>query len=284
VPHTSADGPGKAYPAERSPVTAYKRLFGNLLSTSGVPVEQVLAENRSLLDFMQTDIDKTMRRLSGAERMKLEQYLESVRSMEAGLSKLGDVKDACSKAPAPDAKVHNLQVSRGPVMPDVIRAHIDVAFNALQCGLTRVAAISVFGGSAAHNIYETLGDTKGHHQQCHDRNDNMIAAIDTFIASQVAYMRQRLQAVPEGNGTMADNTLIMWLNTGGGWHHHGWENHAVVLLGSAGGYFRTGRFLLHPVGKHCISDLFVSVANAMGVPITTFGDPMYCKGPLPNLV
>jgi hypothetical protein len=125
--------------------------------------------------------------------------------------------------------------------------------------------------------------TVDHHRICHGSGtDAAIAKVDQHFCSLVAHLWQRLKSVPEGNGTMADNTLLVWINSGGGLHHGGHNNHAVVLLGG-GGSFRTGRYLSYPAMRHCISDVYVSIAHAMGVDIKTFGDPMHCKGPLPGL-
>lgn len=115
-------------------------------------------------------------------------------------------------------------------------------------------------------------------------------------------IRQRLGAVCEGDKTIADNTLIAMLNTGGQWHHGGptYAGQFGLLLGSCGGYFKTGRFIKYPKMERSTSDLFVSMANAMGVPISRFGQqetpdksvllgiPSYPigpvnKGPLPDL-
>ena len=92
-----------------------------------------------------------------------------------------------------------------------------------------------------------------------------------------------LRATPEGNGTMLDNSVVMFVNTCGGAHHRGQNNHAVLLIGGAGGALKTGRYLAYPDGKYCISDAYVSLANLLDVSITTFGDPSVCKGPLPGL-
>ena len=283
VPHVSSDGPGRAYPAERSPVRAYARLFGALLPTPGIPTEKLLEQNRSLLDLVQGDIQRTMGRLAGPERAKLDQYLESIRALELRLGRLGGAQAACSGFAAPAARLHKLQASRGAVQPEVIQAHVELASNALQCGLTRVAAISIHGNSYALNHYEFLGDTRGHHQSCHDDNKETLTKIDAFVASQVGALYGRLRAVPEGAGTVADSSLLLWVNTGGGTHHNGWNTHGAVLLGRAGGTLRTGRYLTYGPQEHSLGDLCVSVANAVGAPIQSFGDPTHCKGPLPGL-
>jgi hypothetical protein len=163
-----------------------------------------------------------------------------------------------------------------------MKAYGDVTFNAQQCGLTRVSIVFFSAGFEPHHLYKFLGDTIGHHKQCHDNNDAMIAKIDSYVVSQVADMWKRLKAAPEGNGSMADSSLLMLVNTGGGVHHGGAGSHAMVLVGSAGGAIKSGRYLSYAKGKHCIGDAYASIATAMGVPTEKFGDKSV--GPLPGLL
>jgi hypothetical protein len=97
----------------------------------------------------------------------------------------------------------------------------------------------------------------------------------------MARMADLLAKAPEGNGTMLDSSLLMMVNTGGGTHHRGFDKHPAVMLG---GPATGGRYLSYPEGKHCMSELYVSVANLLGAATDKFGDPKYCPGPLPGLV
>jgi hypothetical protein len=108
--------------------------------------------------------------------------------------------------------------------------------------------------------------------------------IATWWMSQISRMVEGLAATPEGNGTMLDNSIVMFVNTCGGSHHRGQNNHAVLMIGGAGGALKGGRYLTFPEGQRCLSDVYVSLANLMDVPITTFGEASVCKGPLPGLV
>jgi hypothetical protein len=86
----------------------------------------------------------------------------------------------------------------------------------------------------------------------------------------------------EPGGNMLENSLVAFINVGGGKHHYGHYTYSATTVGRLGGALRTGRYLHYPDKRHCISDLFVSWANGFGVPITTFGVAKYCKGPLPG--
>jgi hypothetical protein len=94
----------------------------------------------------------------------------------------------------------------------------------------------------------------------------------------------RLSAFRDGGGSLADQTLVMWVNCGGGLHHGGSDTHPVILVGNAGGALRAGRARLLPPKAHCVSDVYVAVAAAVGAPMKSFGVPEHCKGPLPGLL
>ena len=96
-------------------------------------------------------------------------------------------------------------------------------------------------------------------------------------------MLEKLKSFPEGDGTLLDNTVILWSNENSkGWEHNH-ENMPYVLAGRAGGALRTGRFLQFD-GSMPHQNLLVSLLNAMDVPATTFGRPQSCTGELPGLL
>ena len=105
--------------------------------------------------------------------------------------------------------------------------------------------------------------------------------INVWFAEQLAYLLAEMDKIPEGNGSMLDNSVVMWCNelAYGAAHDH--INVPFLLAGSCGGYFDTGRFVQYGGANH--NDLLVSLCNAMGLPDQTFGNPAYCNGPLPNL-
>jgi hypothetical protein len=100
--------------------------------------------------------------------------------------------------------------------------------------------------------------------------------IETYMFSLFAYLLQQLEAIPEGSGTMLDNTLVVWMKPIG-WRHR-FDEFLFMLAGSAGGQINTGRFLSFPEEPH--NNLLVNIMNLMGVAGDTYGDPAFCTGPL----
>jgi len=276
----SADGRGKVFPGEKNPIKAYQRIFGGD-AANGLSPEQRLARKQSILDHLRGDIGRLQSRLAGPEKERLDQYLEAVRGTERTLTRLVTLTSSCTRPPAPDA---SLSKTDGDVRTEMFAAHMALTTSALECGLTRVVALWMDGDFFESGHYAFLGEDGkiGAHSQWHgDPNKAKHHKLYGFHAGTVAAMRDRLSMVREGNGTLADSTLFMMMNQGGSQHHDGWNTHWMMLLGSLGGRLRTGR---HVDGaQRCVSDAFVSVANALGVNVATVGDPGACKGPLPGL-
>ena len=91
-----------------------------------------------------------------------------------------------------------------------------------------------------------------------------------------------MKKIPEGNGTMFDNTVVVWVNELAIGNKHTRADMPVVVAGSCGGYFKTGRYLKYN-GDTSHNQLLVSLCNAMDVTVNQFGDPAFANGPLPKL-
>ncbi len=106
--------------------------------------------------------------------------------------------------------------------------------------------------------------------------------IRTFQMDLIAGLATKLKAVPEGDGTMLDNTFVIWGNELGDAKYHRPENIPYVLAGGAGGHFETGRFV--KAGGQDHSRLLVSACHAMGLTdLESFGMAGLQTGPLQGL-
>lgn len=287
----SADGPNQRVPMESNPLTAYTRLFAAGLPIAGgdtAATAAYLARRRSLFDFLRADIARLDARLAAPERAKLGQYVDSVRAIEQRLSAQADPakQAACARPAAPRDPGSEMVVGGMRVVDEQAAASmVDIAVAALTCGLTRVVTLTWDGEKS----YPFLGHAQtGTHAMRHGGASGeppltswveMHERYFGYHARNVATIRARLGAVREGDGTVADSTLVTMMNSGGLWHHGGakFGNQYALLVGSAGGAFKTGRFIKYPKMERSLSDLFVSIANAMGVGITRFGDQTYNK-------
>lgn len=289
----SADGKNQPVPAYTNPFEAFTSIFG-ATQPGGEPQftpEQLLAQDQSLLSLIREDVERTRSRLAGPEKAKLDQYMSSLESLEKQIVSAAQGRLNCQDVPAPDLTgVDEGTYENARLDPAVIHAHVDLAASALACGLTRNTHNSILGMEGPHDGYRWLGNTVGHHNAHHDGKLDELLAIDKYTMSELARMADHLAAVPEGGGTMLDNSLIVYINTCGAKHHGGHDHHFVIMIGNAGGAVKTGRVLTQEDPtykgdgkKRCIADYFVSLAQAFGVDIASFGDPHHNQGPLSDL-
>jgi hypothetical protein len=104
------------------------------------------------------------------------------------------------------------------------------------------------------------------------------------VYEQHAYLLQRMSEVQEGGGTLLDHTLILSIHDFGDSASHNFRNLFTMLIGDAGGYLRTGRFLSFGTAGKAHNNVLVTVANALGVDVRTFGEAALCDGgPMPEL-
>lgn len=281
-PCTSSDGVRKPFPAIGRPLVAFETVFG---SASGqADADNVLARRKSLLDAMVKDVERVRAQLAGQERTKLDQLLESYRGLERQLSAKRQIL-AAIKTPAPPTDKQN---SLG-LQPASLQAHVDVAAHAVAFGFTRVVHLSVLGFDAHNAGWDALGFSGDAHENLahlsgYDKPRATAAyeAIIDFEAGLLARFYSVLSGFKANDQLLSDQTLAVWVNSGGGKHHEGHAHHAVVIVGDAQGRVRGGMHLERP--GHAVSEAFLPVASAMGVKSDTFGDPEHCKGPLPGLV
>jgi hypothetical protein len=289
----SADDARVPFPAIGRPALAFEKFFGNgggggtttgPSPAAGDSLTRTLGGSRSFLDFIAEDVRRMSSRVGGTERAKLDQYLESLRAVERSIDQRASAQINCKSVspPAIDAKKGALDET---IDPAVLDAHLDITVAAHQCGLTHVSHITTEGMEAPHARYTWLGQTKNHHDDHHASNFTVLEKIAQWNVGIVARLAERLSKVPEGNGTMLDNTLLMYVNCCGGVHHRGHDKHPLVFVAGKNVGMKGGRYLTYPEGKYCVSDAYVSVANLfLPTPIDKFGNPDPCKGALPGLI
>lgn len=280
----SADGPAKQFPAMREPFKAWNAVFGGAPMMTGQDPTQRLAREQSLLDFLTDDVNRMSARLAAPERAKMDQMLDAVRTTEQRLTGLARTLGACKKPAGPPGSIDDGigPVATSPIKPEIIAAHLDIALTALTCGLTHVVNLTVAAGMS----YTFLGEDGrvGQHLMWHDQGTPAKhLKYTSYHAGNLAAIRRRLAAVPDGGGTLADSTLLLVADEAGGKHHLGYNDQWVMLIGRAGGNLRMGRYVSYPKGERCVSDALVTAMNVLGIPGQTFGSPDACKGPLPGL-
>ena len=166
------------------------------------------------------------------------------------------------------------------------KLQMDLLAMSLACDLTRVASLQ-WTSTQTGKVFSWLGQSETHHSLSHSgltdvTRQNQLMAIGNWHAKQLAYLMDKLASFPEGDGTVLDNTLILWCTDIAQGQSHARRDMPYVLAGGAGGALKMGRYLKYAGDHH--NNLLVSILNAMGGPDTTFGNPAYCTGALPRLI
>jgi len=287
---------GQPLPVVNNPRTVFDTVYANV--TDGTPdpaADRRRAERRSVLDNVSGDLSTLQSRLPASDRARFEAHLEAVRGLEQRLSA---AVVECSK-PAQPAAYSNADLKTDALLPDLTELQLDMMTQALACDLTRVIGFS-WGREGSTGQCTWLGHNTGIHTLSHDNTDAGVALMSQYnrwVAEQLASLISKLKAVPEGDGTLFDNTLIMWVTPISQGYTHSQRNLPIVLAGGKNCYFRTGRYLKFgsysglqppyhdPHGGERMSKVLVSLCHAMGLTsVSQFGDPSLGSGALEELL
>jgi len=293
--HISYVSPGFTTPPDDDPVAVFDRVFGSTGTTTGGGSNDARNARRiSVLDNARAELEALEGQLGATEKAKLDLHLEGVREVETRIQMLGSTTATCTM-PSIDATGLDSSVLYAPErFPQILKAQIDIMVQAMACGMTRVGVIQgahhtsdlIMSRFANTEMFDPGFDMRSHQASHYGANHDLthreykaFAQQVKWWVSQYAYLLSQLAARPEDNGTMLDNSLVLLCSEIADGNTHLHDDMPFVLAGGGGGTIRTGRFM--DVGYRRHGELLVSIANAMGDAIGSFGDSGF--GPLPNL-
>jgi len=261
----SADSP---VPNEVYPSLAWDSLFENRGSL----------RNLSILDRVKDRASALTTKISSSDKTKLDEYLTSVREVERRIERTRSTKALADD----EAKTKNKPTwsmdrpANG--LPEDLREHAklmcDIIAIAFQTDKTRVATL-VLARDLSALYYPFLSVKEGHHSASHDNLSDGYERITRFHLSQLAYLAGKLDAMPEGDGTVLDNSCLMFLNNLWSGSKHDNSRLPLVLAGGLGGTLKTGRTLNYLKAgdeNRKLCSLYLSLMDRMGVELKQFGD------------
>ncbi|HEY2147099.1 MAG TPA: DUF1552 domain-containing protein [Pirellulales bacterium] len=231
----------------------------------------------SVLDDVKDDLKRVSSAVSPEDRRLLDEHATFVREMEQELKATKDVGHAVPEL-EPGAKHENDQI------PRVSKMQVDLLVNSFVNDFARIATLQMTNSVGGARM-RWIGVEEGHHELSHepDSNEkamNKLTKINHWWCEQLAYLAKRLAETPEpgGEGSLLDNTLVLWTNELGKGSSHTLDNIPFVLVGG-GMDFTMGRSLkLHKVPHN---RLLMALAHGFGHHIESFGNAAFCKdGPL----
>jgi Protein of unknown function (DUF1552) len=256
-----------------NPRDVFNSLFDAQQGPGGNDAAVKLARRKRLADAVLDDYKKLNARLGASDKQLLEGHVTGLTSLRERLDQ-EPVQPTCTRPTFKDS---------GDFRESAI-AQMDNVVAAFSCDLARVATFQ-WATSQGGTRFPWLGVDTDHHGLSHDNSaeaHDKMANIYQWYAGQLALLVDKLKAVKEGNGTLADNTVVVWLSEQSDGFNHIGNDIPVVLAGSLGGHFRMGRYVTFP-GTVSLNDLHVSLLQAFGIQSNTFGDQAVCKGALSGL-
>jgi hypothetical protein len=266
--YLSWQSPDSPVPNEVYPSIAWDNLFENRGSL----------RSKSVLDAVMEDASALSVKISSSDKAKLDEYLTSVREVEKRVSRMRDSKEKADDL-ARRRNRHVFTMDRpANGLPEDLREHArlmcDIIAIAFQTDKTRVATLLLARDLGAL-YYPFLGVTQGHHAASHNNASDGYERISRFHLSQLAYLAAKLDSMPEGDGTVLDNSCLMWLSNMWIGRKHDNTRLPLVLAGGLGGTLETGRTLNYLEAgdeNRKMSSLFLSIMDRMDVKLDRFGD------------
>ena len=300
---TSAWGNGSPIAIQCRPELAYQSLFGNIGATGN----DFLAR-KNLLDSISQDIRWLQSQIAGPEKELVEHHfgaLEALSKRDGQMAQLQEAGTLRRKAPKLPAKPPRTMV-------DVTAAQCDVAAAALISGLTNVVTITSGVGSIFGTDYSGISPSPTHgigHGTIDPKLEvpglEVLRRYREHHSTHAAGILKKLQATPEGNGTMLDNTVLVFTSDSAQTQHTKGDHWPFVLVGDLGGTLKTGQYVSYPmsgggqdgkkIDEHVITPpdnpainaLYCSLLHAAGAPRDAFNAgaaPAELCGPLSELV
>jgi len=307
------------YP-EASPLTAFQNYFASgLMGMTPAQIAQVVAENKSVLDFAASGLTGLQARIPKSEVSKVSGSLDAIRQLEKNLASSASMMGSCAPP----------MFAGGPMSPDPSKVDSqtypdwkqqkEIIKTMFMCDVTRVISFTFgYGNSGIHfqnvlkdpelagNYKDTSGNllnnSSGVHDISHNQGGNPDSAqyiIDKYYCDRTAELLAEMAATPDiGGGTLLDNTLVVFWNECSNGNAHGAVDMPVLLFGAkflklkGGSYlqFGGGQTGQVPNGTYNVpkppymSDFWVTTAQAWGyTALTSYGDPSWNTGMLSGI-
>ncbi len=261
----SADSP---VPMEVYPSLAFDALFENRGNQ----------RTRSILDRVREDLSSLSRTVSAEDNRRLDEYLTSVREVEKRVDRMrGDTAKAADRARDQGRPLVTMKRPDNG-LPEDIRDHMrlmcDIVALAFQTDKTRVATL-VLCRDLSGLFYPFLNVRDAHHSASHNDLSEAYERICRYYVGNLAYLAGRLQAMPEGGGTVLDNTCLLYLSNMWSGERHDNTRLPVLTVGGLGGALQGGRVLDYSKAgddQRKLCSLHLSLLDKMGVRLPRFGD------------
>ena len=262
--------PTKPLPMIRDPRVVFDQMFGVIGSGSPQERRERRQEDLSILDWVRESSKRLERRLGAADRVRLTDYLDNVREIERRLQAVEKRNDSGEPRELPMAP-------RG--IPDSFAEHVRLMFDlqmlAFRSDVTRVFSFKL-GRDGSNRVYKESGSTGAFHIVSHHAENpdrvRELAKINAYHVGMLPYLLQELKETPDGDGSMLDNSVIIYGSPMGNPNQHNHKRVPFLVAGHAGGAITGGVHLKAKNGTP-LSNVMLSLLHTLGHDdLQSFGD------------
>jgi hypothetical protein len=255
---------------ENHPRVVFERLFGD--GGTGAARLARVRTTSSILDSVRGEAQRLAASVGHADRTKLSEYLDSVREIE---QRIAGAEASDEHAIALPDRPTGIPAS----YDEHTRLMLDLQLLAFRTDTTRVFSI-ILAREVSNRSYPQIGVPDQHHPVSHHRNDPGLiekkTKIDAYHVSLLGYLAEKMQATPDGDGTLLDQSLLMYGGGMGDGNLHLHTDLPCVLLGKLGGTIKAGQHVAYPAGTP-MTNLLLTLLDKVGAEVEVIGDS---KGPL----
>ena len=254
-------------PMIRDPRTVFDQLFG--VGATKEERAQRRREDKSILDGLMASVGRLKAQVGSADKARLDDYLTDVREIERRIQKVEGQNSSGESRELPGAPIG---------VPDSWEEHVKLMFDlqavAFASDITRVFSFKM-GRDASGRVYPESGVTTGFHPASHHqgREDRVteFAKINAYHVSLIPYFLDKLKQTPEGDGTLLDQTLVMYGSPMGDSNVHNHKRCPLFLAGHAGGQLK-GQLHIKAADGTPMANAMLSVGQMLGLELPSFGD------------
>jgi len=266
--HISWQSAESPVPMEVYPSLAFDSLFENRGNK----------RMQSILDRVKADAESLSRRISAEDNRKLDEYLTSVREVEKRVDQMRNEQGKAEERAKDRGRALITMPRPENGLPEDIRDHMklmcDIVALAFQTDKTRVATL-VLCRDLSGLFYPFLDVRDAHHSASHNDTSDAYERISRYYVSNLAYLASRLDSMREGEGTVLDNSCLLYLSNMWSGERHDNTKLPVLTVGGIGGTMQTGRVLDYSEAgddNRKLCSLHLSLMDRMGVQLPRFGD------------
>jgi Protein of unknown function (DUF1552) len=254
-------------PMVRDPRAAFDQLFG----FGSTPEERAAqrSADRSVLDWITTQVDSVRKTLGPADRARLNEYLDDVREIERRIQRVETRNRSGEVRELPEAPAG---------VPDDFEEHVRLMFDlqalALASEVTRVFSFKMSRDSSGR-VYPKSGVNASFHPASHhqEREDRILQfnAINKYHVSLIPYFLEKLKSTPDGDGSLLDHSLVIYGSPMGNPNVHNHKRCPLFLAGHASGKLKGHLHIVPPDGTP-MANAMLSMLHLLGIDDTRFGD------------